>query len=91
MHTCVCWHVCVHVCVCACVLVCACVQTCVCVVLHLTTATNLIPLDQSGEDDYYNIYLEQYLAVASYNAEDTGQLKFPAGAKLSVIDKEEDG
>ena len=63
----------------------------VCVVLHLTTATNLIPLDQSGEDEYYNIYLEQYLAVASYNAEDSGELKFPAGAKLSVIDKMEDG
>ena len=66
-----------------------CVCTCVCV--SCSISPSWIPLDQSGEDDYYNIYLEQYLAVASYNAEDTGQLKFPAGAKLSVIDKEEDG
>ena len=62
-----------------------------CVCVSCSISPTWILLDQSGEDDYYNIYLEQYLAVASYNAEDTGQLKFPAGAKLSVIDKEEDG
>ena len=51
----------------------------------------LHPIGQHEDDDYYNVYLEQYLAVASYNAEDPSQLMFSSGATLSVIDKEEDG
>ena len=53
--------------------------------------TTVISLDESDKDDYYNIYMEQYLAVASYDGEDAVQLKFSSGDKLNVIDKEADG
>ena len=81
----VCAWVCASVCVCACVCVCASFS-----IWRLLLAT-LIHLDKGDKDDYYNIYLEQYLAVSSYNAEDDGQLKFSSGTKMCVIDKEADG